>query len=678
MSTNLLSRETSPYLLQHKDNPVHWMAWGPAAFARARAEDRPVLLSVGYAACHWCHVMAHESFEDQATADLMNTRFINIKVDREERPDVDRIYMQSLHLLGEHGGWPLTMFLTPDAEPFWGGTYFPKESRYGRPSFTHVLTEISRIWTQERNKITKNSAALVRALGASREPAAPAGELTEQSLDRAARALLDAVDLHDGGLEGAPKFPQAPLFGFLWTMARRTGNPALAEAVATTLRHICQGGIYDHLGGGIARYSTDHRWLVPHFEKMLYDNAQLIALLSRVWLGRRDPLFRIRIEETIRFLLRDMRVPSRTFAASYDADSEGEEGRYYVWSATEISEVLPPDLREPFMTTYDVTESGNWEGVNILNRLGHPDLLDEASEARLAAARDILLRRRLTRVPPGFDDKVLADWNGLAIQALAEAALVLAHRDWAEAAATAFAALMKDLWTGGRLWHSWRHGDARHHATADGYANLIAAALALSPLFREGDHLAWAHTLLEAMILHHWDDAQGAFCLSADDATMIIARPAHGEDDVTPNANAVMVRNLAMLHHLTGEPGHLARAETILSTFTSRVLANPFGYPSLMSAFAFLTDAVQLVITGEDRDPFTDSAFRVAVETVAPDCVIQWVAAGAQLPEGHPASGKQVSGEDRVYICRGQVCAAPAANPGQVRDALSLLGLSRA
>ncbi|HKQ95011.1 MAG TPA: thioredoxin domain-containing protein, partial [Aestuariivirgaceae bacterium] len=415
MTANRLANETSPYLLQHRDNPVDWMPWGKEAFDRARSEDRPVLLSIGYAACHWCHVMAHESFEDPETAVLMNAGFVCIKVDREERPDVDKIYMDALHALGEQGGWPLTMFLKPDAAPFWGGTYFPKESKFGRPSFAYVLQEIARIWRDERDKADANGRALANALKQS--PVASAAELTVDTLTGAADALLAAVDGVHGGLAGAPKFPQTSIFEFLWRRHLATGRPDLGQAVIVTLTNLCQGGIYDHLGGGFSRYAVDHRWLVPHFEKMLYDNALLVSLLAHIYKVTREPLFRIRIEETVGWLLTEMRAGG-AFAASYDADSEGEEGKYYVWSETELRSHLDPSVFDLFARVYDVTPDGNWEGHTILNRLRAKTLLTPSEENILSEARQLLRGRRALRSPPGFDDKVLADWNGLAISAL--------------------------------------------------------------------------------------------------------------------------------------------------------------------------------------------------------------------------------------------------------------------
>ena len=342
---NRLGRETSPYLLQHQENPVHWWAWGPEALAEAKRTGKPILLSVGYAACHWCHVMAHESFEDGETAEVMNDLFVNIKVDREERPDVDAIYMSALHELGEQGGWPLTMFLTSDAEPFWGGTYFPKDSRYGRPAFTHVLKEIARIYRDEPDKVRQNATALKQALAPKFEPG-PGAIPGDAALEDLARRLLQLVDPTHGGIRGAPKFPQPQFFTFLWRAGLRYGLPNPIEAVTLTLTHIAQGGIYDHLGGGFARYSVDERWLVPHFEKMLYDNALLLELMTEAWRETGDPLFALRTSETIDWLMREMVTEGGGFASSLDADSEGEEGKFYVWSLAEIEEVLGADRRQ--------------------------------------------------------------------------------------------------------------------------------------------------------------------------------------------------------------------------------------------------------------------------------------------------------------------------------------------
>ncbi len=403
---NRLSGETSPYLLQHQDNPVHWRPWGEAALAEARESGKPILLSVGYAACHWCHVMAHESFEDAATAAVMNDLFVNIKVDREERPDVDAIYMGALHELGEQGGWPLTMFLTSDAEPFWGGTYFPKDERYGRPAFVRVLNEVARIYRDEQDKV-RNNADLLKERLKPRRRGAGAPPPSEATLADLAPRLVQAVDPVTGGIRGAPKFPQAQFFGLLWRAGLRFGLANPLEAVDLTLTQIAQGGIYDHLGGGFARYSVDERWLVPHFEKMLYDNAQLIDSMTEAWREHKSPLYAQRVAETISWLLREMVVEGTSptgggFASSLDADSEGEEGKFYVWSLAEIEEVLGEADASVFAEIYDVTAAGNFEGHNILNRLNAIELRDDETEARLAAMRQKLLAHRAKRSPPGL------------------------------------------------------------------------------------------------------------------------------------------------------------------------------------------------------------------------------------------------------------------------------------
>lgn len=671
---NQLGSETSPYLLQHRNNPVHWMPWGEAAFAQAKETDRPVLLSVGYAACHWCHVMAHESFEDPQTAALMNANFINIKVDREERPDVDRIYMEALHSLGEQGGWPLTMFLTPDGEPFWGGTYFPPETRYGRPSFRHVLTEIARIWHHERDKATTNATALHAAL-TQPKPQAPRDELDPLFLQQAANAYLGAVDFSHGGLRGAPKFPQAPVFVFLHAQYRRTGEPRLLEAVTKTLTEISQGGIYDHLGGGIARYSVDGNWLVPHFEKMLYDNAQYLALLARAFVSTSEPLYGLRATETVEFLLRDMTTADGAFAASYDADSEGEEGRYYVWSYDELKSLLPEADFALFAQTYNATPFGNWEGHIILNRTGGPKHLEPETEARLAACRAILLQHRMTRIPPGFDDKVLADWNGLAIAAIADASRIFGRPDWLDAARRAFDRITALLWTGESLQHSWRDGRAKHHATADGYANLIAAALALHAAGADPKDLEWAEKLAAALVAHHWSEERGGFYFASDQARELLLRPFSAHDDATPNANGVMIANLVRLAHLTGKGEYTTRAETIHRTFAAEVRNNPFGYASFMGGTLDLLDPIQLVLAGTGN---AQSLLGSAVRLLGPDAITQTIAATAKLAPSHPAYTKPVASRYlTAYLCRGNVCAAPAHDAEELTAAAQLLQLDR-
>ncbi len=395
---NRLARETrtSPYLLQHKHNPVDWWPWGTEALAEAKRANKPILLSVGYAACHWCHVMAHESFEDAATAQVMNDLFVNIKVDREERPDIDQIYMSALHHLGEHGGWPLTMFLTPDGEPFWGGTYFPKTSRYGKPAFINLLREVERVFRQDPQSVEQNRSALMARLAQSARPKGLV-VIAAPDLDRAASQIAGVIDPVNGGMRGAPKFPQPTMLEFLWRAGQRMNDKRYFGAVELTLSRIGEGGIYDHLGGGFSRYSVDERWLVPHFEKMLYDNALLLELLALAYQRSANELFRQRARETVGWLAREMTTPEGAFCASLDADSEGEEGKFYVWSLAEITAVLGEDDAAFFAAHYDVTPGGNFEGHNILNRLKYlPRSMDD--EKKLARMREELLATRRNRI----------------------------------------------------------------------------------------------------------------------------------------------------------------------------------------------------------------------------------------------------------------------------------------
>ncbi len=674
MSKNLLDQETSPYLLQHKDNPVHWQGWSEKTLQQAQDSNKPILLSIGYAACHWCHVMAHESFEDPVTADLMNQNFINIKVDREERPDLDRIYMAALHSLGEQGGWPLTMFLTPDALPFWGGTYFPPETRFGRPGFRHVLTEISRIWNQERNKITQNAEAISSALQRSRYITST-DQLASNDINRAADVIINATDAQYGGLKGAPKFPQGSIFTFLWEVYLRTQNERARDAVLTTLMQISNGGIYDHLAGGIARYSTDHKWLAPHFEKMLYDNAQYVSLLTRAWLKTENPLYFSRIEQTVEFVLREMTGSTGCFTSSYDADSEGEEGKYYVWSQAEIQLLLEPHEFEIFQAAYDVTASGNWEGNIILNRTHDKTPATPENEKILAGARAKLWAARNRRIPPQHDDKILADWNGLFITALAEASLIFDHKTWASAAIKAFSECLNLFWKDGRLLHSHRANSTRHQGTTDDYANLITAALALHNLTGDPLYIVKAQELTAALEESHWDNIAGGFYHASQKHTKLPIKSRTIEDDATPNANSVMIKNYNDLYHLTGGNNFHTKAVKIAEAFTSAAKSNPFAAPGLLKNTLLLQDTIQLVLTN-DSNSAKNEMLLLALKHTGLDATIHITGTNSDLPANHPAHGKTVSSDKpTLYICRGMTCANPAINTVETLSALRLLGI---
>ena len=675
MPRNLLAEETSPYLLQHKDNPVHWQPWNGDTLALAKRENKPILLSVGYAACHWCHVMAHESFEDEAIAGLMNELFVNIKVDREERPDIDVIYQSALGMMGEHGGWPLTMFLTPDAEPFWGGTYFPSTTRYGRPGFPDLLQSVAKTFRTENAKVTENAAALRRGLEKLAIPEG-GGRLTMDGLNEAAAMILRYVDSVRGGTQGAPKFPQPTTFQFLWQAHKRHDGPVFGQAVTVTLDNICQGGIYDHLGGGFARYSTDEVWLAPHFEKMLYDNALLIDLLTDVWQVTGTPLYRVRVQETIAWAHREMRSSEDgpfAFTSALDADSEGEEGKFYVWTEAEIDEGLGPDA-PAFKEAYDVTPHGNWEGKTILNRSHDLRFGPDDAEEGLRDCREKLLKIRDGRIRPQRDDKVLADWNGLMIAAMAKAGAVFDEPAWIDTAEAVFDFVTGAMTSDGRLRHVWCAGRPHHPAVLDDYANMSRAALVLHGVTGKGDYLARAQAWTEIVNTHYWDgDAKGYF-LGADDTDDIIQRSKPVHDNAVPSGNGVMADVLARLFYLTGEAAHRERAEQLFHAIAARESRSFAHQPTLLNGFELLETGCQVVIVGEPEDAATAELRRVVFDAGLMNRIVVQLSADAALPEGHPAHGKGlVDGRPAVYVCAGPTCGLPVTDAEVLREELRRL-----
>ena len=655
---NRLAEETSPYLLQHADNPVDWHPWGPEALDRARAENKPILLSVGYAACHWCHVMAHESFENDAIAALMNRHFVNVKVDREERPDIDTIYMRALHMMGQQGGWPLTMFLTPDGEPFWGGTYFPPTGRWGRPGFADVLEGLAKVWRETPDKAGEAAESLrARIAGLGRAEAGAAIPVAVN--DEAAHRLAGQFDMAEGGLGTAPKFPNPSVLELLWRAWLRNGDAAARDAVLLTLDKMSQGGIYDHLGGGYARYSTDARWLVPHFEKMLYDNAQILDLLVAAWKQTARPLYEARIRETVGWTLREMIADGGGFAATLDADSEGEEGKFYVWSEAEIDSALGADAA-PFKAAYDVTAAGNWEGKTILHRNHGAGGFDQAGEAALAACRAALLARRGARIRPGWDDKVLADWNGLMIAALANASAVFGEPAWLAAAGTAYRFVAGTMQRDGRLFHAHRAGRTRHAATLDDYAAMARAALALHEATGDAACLAQAEAWVAALDAHYWDAAEGGYFLTADDAEALIVRTKSADDDATPSGNGLAAEVLARLALITGEARYRDRAEATIAAFSGQIGRNFFPLATLMNASEMLQRGVQVVVAGAREAGDTRALLDAAFRAPAVARTIAVVEPGSGLPAAHPAHGKgAVAGAAAAYVCVGQTCSPP-------------------
>jgi uncharacterized protein YyaL (SSP411 family) len=670
---NRLARETSPYLLQHKSNPVDWWPWGPEALAEAQRTNKPILLSVGYAACHWCHVMAHESFEDEATAHVMNELFVNIKVDREERPDIDQIYMSALHLLGEQGGWPLTMVLTPAGEPVWGGTYFPKVSRYGRPAFVDVLRELARIYREQPDRIDHNRRALMTSL-ADRPQAAGSITIGPRELNAVASRIAEISDPINGGLRGAPKFPQCTILELVWRAGRRTGEERYFDVVTLALERMAEGGIYDHLGGGFARYAVDERWLVPHFEKMLYDNAQLLEMLALAHQHTGRALFRERAYETVGWLVREMTTVGGAFSASIDADSEGVEGKFYIWSREALDQALGPEEAAFFAAHYDVTPEGNFEGHNILNRLKGLSRIVE-DEARLAILRAKLLDRRNRRARPGLDDKVLADWNGLMIAALANAGALLGEPSWIDMARRGFRFIADAMTRGDRLGHSWREGRLLFPGLASDFAAMIKAALALHEATGAPTYLDRALQWQRAFDRHYANSDNGGYYLTADDAEGLIVRPHSTADDATPNAIALAAQNLIRLAVLSGNDAWRAKADALFDGILPLAAQNLFSHCGLLNALDLRLRGAEVVITGAGAR--SDELLAAALKLPFTDRIILRAPSIAVLAPAHPAREKiTAEPEGAAFVCIGEQCSLPIKQPALLAAAMAPLSRS--
>ncbi|MCY4609816.1 MAG: thioredoxin domain-containing protein [bacterium] len=658
---NNLDGETSPYLHQHRDNPVHWQPWRRDVLQYAREQNRPILLSVGYAACHWCHVMAHESFENEEIAGVMNDLFVNIKVDREERPDIDAIYQSALQLLGQQGGWPLTMFLTSDGEPFWGGTYFPSAPKFGRPGFTEVLNVVETTYRNQPERVEHNRAALAEAL-ANLSTGQGEGDIPHDIVDTTARRLLEIVDMRFGGLGEAPKFPHVADLDLLLRAWRREGEGAFMRAVEVSADAMARGGIYDHLGGGWARYSVDRYWLVPHFEKMLYDNALLIDFYTRLWLLTRKDLYRRRVDETVAWLQSEMITGEGAFCSSLDADSlnaegHGEEGAFYVWTESEIDTILGEDSSF-FKEFHDVRPHGNWEGKTILNSLVREP--DAAGEIRLAPLRRRLLDQRAARPRPGLDDKVLADWNGLMIRALARAGAAFGRAEWISMARRAFDHVSGAMASGDRLGHSARAGTTLAVAMIDDYSHMADAALSLHDVTGEGAFLERARAWVRVADRFYRDSGGGGYFFTADDADALIVRTKTAIDNATPSGNGTMVGVLARLWHLTGETEYRERAEEVVAAFARDVARNPAGHAVMILNLDLLLRALDITIIGTRGEAATDSLIATVWTSAHTHVVLRVITPGESLPATHPAAGKgAVDGRATAYVCRGQTCSLP-------------------
>jgi uncharacterized protein YyaL (SSP411 family) len=680
---NRLIHETSPYLRQHAHNPVDWYPWGEEALSKAKRENKPILLSIGYSACHWCHVMEQESFEDEAIAELMNQNFVNIKVDREERPDLDRIYQSAVQLfIRRGGGWPLTIFLTPDQVPFYGGTYFPPEERYGIPSFERVLRAVDQIYREKPEDISQTvrevRGAMVQISG---EQAKPTGTvpLDPDVVARAATGLSHIFDHTHGGFGGAPKFPSTMALSLFLRHYHQSNDTTYLERVKLTLRKMAEGGIYDQLGGGFHRYSTDPVWLVPHFEKMLYDNAQLVPLYLSVYRITREPFYRRIAEETLRYVLREMVHPEGGFYSTQDADSEGVEGKFFVWTKSEVTAILGQEEGDLFCRYYDVSGEGNWEGKSILRVADSAERLSQLLKSpageiieTLERGKAKLFAEREKRIKPHRDEKVLASWNGLMIQAFADAYAVLGEKTYREAAERAADFIFKNLYRNGRLLRTWKDGEGKLNAYLDDYAYLANALLELYQVTFEPKQLDRAKDLVKTLNDQFWDDEGGGYFFTARDHEPLIARFKSALDESVPSGNSVAAQALLTLYHHTGERDYLDRAERLLKLFFPNMDENPFGYGSLLNALDFyFRKPKEIVLIGEKGDPAAEALLREIHKVYLPNRTLIAVEPGAAEALPEPVRGKgQVDGKPTVYVCQNFTCSLPVTT---VEEALSLL-----
>lgn len=687
--TNRLSRETSPYLLQHAHNPVDWYPWGPEALERARREGKPILLSIGYSACHWCHVMAHESFEDPATAQAMNELFVNIKVDREERPDLDKIYQTAHQLLaGRGGGWPLTLVLTPeDQTPFFAGTYFPRTPRYGMPAFTDLLRRTEAFYRTRGGEVNRQNAALLNALQ-SVNPAPLAGDVTLNGapLEMARRQLESSFDARYGGFGGAPKFPHPPHIERLlrhWSYSRTASNidDQVLTMASFTLQAMAKGGIYDQLGGGFCRYAVDEQWMIPHFEKMLYDNGLLLALYAQSWAATNDPLFKRIALETAQWVMREMQSPEGGYYSSLDADSEGEEGKFYVWTVEEIAAVLAPREFEIASVVFGLDRAPNFEGHAWHLSIAHPPAeaarLLEVSEGTVAVALDAARRKlreaRSLRVPPGRDDKVLTSWNALMIAGMARAARAFERPEWLRSARRALDFIRSTLWNDGRLLATFKDGRAHLDAYLDDHAYLLAALIELMQARFEPTDLAWAAEIGEALLERFRDDAAGGFFFTSNEHERLIHRPKPGPDNATPSGNAVAALALHRLAFLTGETRFSEAAERTIALFWPQLANQPSAFGTLLAALEEQLQPPRTLIVAGPQERF--GPWRSLVDRhYLPTTLGLFIPTGAgPLP---PPLAKPAGERVNAWLCKGVTCLSPVDTPEKLRETLDLPTIS--
>ncbi|HZD57240.1 MAG TPA: thioredoxin domain-containing protein [Anaerolineales bacterium] len=675
---NHLIESNSPYLLQHANNPVDWHSWGQKPLQLAKREDKPIFLSIGYAACHWCHVMAHESFENEEIAAIMNEHFINIKVDREERPDLDDIYMNAVVAMTGQGGWPLSVFLTPDGKPFFGGTYFPPVSRYNIPSFRDVLLSVARSWREERERITEIGGQLTERLERSNQIASGRGVLEADSLQKAAMKLAQTYDWKNGGWGQAPKFPQPMAIEFLINLAA-SGDKFALEMVEHVLNRMAKGGMYDVIGGGFARYSTDDDWLVPHFEKMLYDNAQLSRVYLYGYLLTGEQKFREVCEWTLAFVMREMTGPQGGYYSSLDADSEGEEGKFYTWTWSELEEILENSNDfDLFTSAFGVTKSGNFEGTNVLQRVLDDAALSQRTgmsgdqvSTRLDSIRARLLSSREARVRPGVDDKVLVSWNCLMVVSFLEAGKFLGVRDYVDLAIRNIDFILDELHPADRLLHSWRNGKAQYNAYLDDYASLI---LSLVALYQADPDVRWyaAAENLVAEMIKHFKDPEGGFFDTGDDHEPLITRPIDVQDNATPSGNALAATALLYLAAYTGRGEWRDMAEDLLCSMQDVISQYPLGFGKWLCALDLALNPIkEVAIIGNSQEPATKELTRALWSAYRPHLIaaISDYPPASQSPELLEGR-RMIENRPTAYVCQNFVCLQPATTAAEFAQQL--------
>ncbi|MBK7510834.1 MAG: thioredoxin domain-containing protein [Chloracidobacterium sp.] len=650
--TNHLITETSPYLLQHAHNPVDWYPWGDEAFAKASAEDKPVLVSIGYSACHWCHVMEHESFEDEATAAIMNEHFVNIKVDMEERPDVDQIYMSFVQMTTGRGGWPMNVFITPDKRPFYGGTYFPPAPRYGMPSWRQILKGIADTYRNKREDLIESADRIVGELKKMSVVEAATGTLSTEMLDSAFTSFTQTFDAVNGGFGGAPKFPAAMSLEFLLQYYHRTGDDKALSIVTFTLEKMARGGIYDQLGGGFHRYAVDAIWLVPHFEKMLYDNAQLIRVYLHAYQLTGEEFFKRIATECLEYIKREMLDESGGFYSTQDADSEGVEGKFFVWEPEEIKQILGDDAGAEFCAYFDVSKNGNFEGENILNvkTLGtSPSDCVREGIHKLFAARE-------QRIKPFRDEKVLTAWNGLMLGAFADAAGVLGNKEYLQIARSNAEFIKRELSRDGRLLRTWKDGTAKLNGYIEDYANVADGLIELFQVSGEFEHLIEAQRLTDLMITEFWDADNGGFFFTSNDHEELVVRNKDFYDNATPSGNSVAADVLLKLAKLTGDAKYERFAITVLRLAASQIRRHPQGFGRSLSALEFhLAETKEIVVVGETGNELE----RAILAKYRPDSVVLLDNGNAPAEIPLLTDRPKVDGKATLYVCRNFVCSRP-------------------